>query len=45
MSGNGNRAAHFQDEIEYFGAKALPLVREIEAAETDSAGRPALVSA
>lgn len=25
---------HFQEEIEYFGAKVLPLVREIEAAQT-----------
>ena len=27
---------HFQEEIEYFGARVLPLVREIEAAEADS---------
>lgn len=25
---------HFQEEIEYFGAKVLPLVREIEAADS-----------
>ncbi|PYE18092.1 FMNH2-dependent dimethyl sulfone monooxygenase [Williamsia limnetica] len=25
---------HFQEEIEYFGAKVLPLVRELEAADT-----------
>ncbi|MGV9433454.1 dimethylsulfone monooxygenase SfnG, partial [Nocardia sp. NPDC003648] len=25
---------HFQEEIEYFGAKVLPLVRELEAAAT-----------
>lgn len=36
---------HFQEEIEYFGAKVLPLVREIEASETDSADTPVLVSA
>jgi FMNH2-dependent dimethyl sulfone monooxygenase len=27
---------HFQEEIEYFGAKILPLVRELEAAATDA---------
>ena len=27
---------HFQEEIEYFGAKVLPLVRELEAAATDA---------
>ena len=27
---------HFQEEIEYFGANVLPLVREIEAAEANS---------
>ena len=27
---------HFQEEVEYFGADVLPLVREIEAAEADS---------
>ncbi|MGC0366178.1 FMNH2-dependent dimethyl sulfone monooxygenase [Rhodococcus sp. 27YEA15] len=26
---------HFQEEIEYFGAKVLPLVREFESAESD----------
>ena len=26
---------HFQEEIEYFGAKVLPLVRELEAADRD----------
>ncbi|MBJ7352088.1 MAG: LLM class flavin-dependent oxidoreductase, partial [Rhodococcus sp.] len=26
---------HFQEEIEYFGAKVLPLVRELEAAESN----------
>ncbi|KPH19451.1 MULTISPECIES: dimethylsulfone monooxygenase SfnG [Rhodococcus] len=26
---------HFQEEIEYFGAKVLPLVRELEAADSD----------
>ncbi len=36
---------HFQEEIEYFGAKVLPLVREIEEAERDSVGEPVLVSA
>ncbi len=25
---------HFQEEIEYFGAKVLPLVRELEMAST-----------
>lgn len=25
---------HFQEEVEYFGAKVLPLVRELEAART-----------
>lgn len=28
---------HFQEEVEYFGARVLPLVREIEAADNDSA--------
>jgi hypothetical protein len=32
---------HFQ-EIEYFGARVLPLVREIEAVEASSADAPAL---
>lgn len=36
---------HFQEEIEYFGAKVVPLVREIEAAEQDSADAPVLISA
>ncbi|MFC0623872.1 dimethylsulfone monooxygenase SfnG [Kribbella deserti] len=27
---------HFQEEIEYFGAKVLPLVRELEASQTDT---------
>jgi dimethylsulfone monooxygenase len=36
---------HFQEEIEYFGARVLPLVREIEAAESDSVGAPLPVSA
>ena len=36
---------HFQEEIEYFGSKVLPLVREIETAEEDSAEAPVLVSA
>lgn len=28
---------HFQEEVEYCGAKVLPLVREIEAADRDLA--------
>ncbi len=36
---------HFQEEIEYFGANVLPLVREIEQSEEDSRDRPVLVSA
>lgn len=36
---------HFQEEIEYFGARVLPLVREIEAAESDSIGAPLQASA
>lgn len=36
---------HFQEEIEYFGTRVLPLVREIEAAESDSIGAPLLASA
>jgi FMNH2-dependent dimethyl sulfone monooxygenase len=36
---------HFQEEIEYFGARVLPLVREIEDSERDSADAPVLVSA
>ena len=36
---------HFQEEIEYFGSRVLPLVREIEDSEEDSLGSPVLVSA
>ena len=36
---------HFQEEIEYFGANVLPLVREIEQSEEDSRDPPVLVSA
>ena len=36
---------HFQEEIEYFGAKVLPLVREIEDSEQNSHDAPVLVSA
>ena len=36
---------HFQEEVEYFGARVLPLVREIEAAEEHSIGEPVRVSA
>jgi len=37
---------HFQEEIEYFGAKVLPLVREIEADEADRFARePVLTGA
>lgn len=36
---------HFQEEIEYFGSRVLPLVREIEAAESDSIGAPLPASA
>ena len=36
---------HFQEEIEYFGSRVLPLVREIEDAEQNSADAPVLVSA
>ena len=36
---------HFQEEIEYFGARVLPLVREIEDSEEDSVDSPVLVSA
>jgi len=36
---------HFQEEIEYFGARVLPLVREIEAAESDSIAAPLQASA
>jgi FMNH2-dependent dimethyl sulfone monooxygenase len=31
---------HFQQEAEFFGARALPLAREIETAERDSVGEP-----
>jgi dimethylsulfone monooxygenase len=33
---------HFQEEIDYLGARVLPLAREIEAAERDSARTPVL---
>jgi dimethylsulfone monooxygenase len=36
---------HFQEEIEYFGADVLPVVRELEAAEQDSVDKPVLISA
>ena len=36
---------HFQEEIEYFGQKVLPLVREIEAADQTAPDAPVLVSA
>ena len=36
---------HFQEEVEYFGARALPLVREIEAAEQNSSDGPVPLSA
>ena len=36
---------HFQEEIEYFGSRVLPLVLEIEDSEKDSLGSPVLVSA
>ena len=36
---------HFQEEIEYFGARVLPLLREIENSEQDSVDSPVLVSA
>ncbi|BCI55048.1 dimethyl sulfone monooxygenase SfnG [Mycolicibacterium litorale] len=35
---------HFQEEIEYFGERVLPLVREIEESEAASAGDPVLAS-
>ena len=35
---------HFQEEIEYFGARVLPLVREIEASDASSADAPALAT-
>ena len=36
---------HFQEEIAYFGAKVLPLVREIERSEQDSVRAPVFASA
>jgi FMNH2-dependent dimethyl sulfone monooxygenase len=36
---------HFQEEIEYFGANVLPLVREIEASEANSPDAPLPVTA
>jgi Luciferase-like monooxygenase len=36
---------HFQEDIEYFGSRVLPLVREIEDSEADSVDSPVLVSA
>jgi dimethylsulfone monooxygenase len=36
---------HFQEQIEYFGSRVLPLVREIEDSEQDSVDSPVLVSA
>jgi FMNH2-dependent dimethyl sulfone monooxygenase len=36
---------HFQEEIEYFGSRVLPLVREIENAEDNWADAAVLVSA
>jgi alkanesulfonate monooxygenase SsuD/methylene tetrahydromethanopterin reductase-like flavin-dependent oxidoreductase (luciferase family) len=36
---------HFQEEIEYFGSRVLPLVREIEDSEEDSVDSPVLLSA
>ena len=36
---------HFQEEIEYFGSRVLPLVREIENAEKNWADAPVLASA
>jgi alkanesulfonate monooxygenase SsuD/methylene tetrahydromethanopterin reductase-like flavin-dependent oxidoreductase (luciferase family) len=35
---------HFQEEIEYFSSRVLPLVREIEDSEEDSVGEPILAS-
>jgi len=35
---------HFQEEIEYFGSRVLPLVREIEESEQDSPAQPVLTS-
>jgi FMNH2-dependent dimethyl sulfone monooxygenase len=36
---------HFHEEIEYFGSRVLPLVREIENAEEKWADAPVLASA
>ena len=36
---------HLQEEIEYFGSRVLPLVREIENAEDNSTDAAVLVSA
>ena len=36
---------HFQEEIEYFGSRVLPLVREIENAEKNWVDAPVLASA
>jgi dimethylsulfone monooxygenase len=36
---------HFQEDVEYFGSRVLPLVREIEESEEDSVGEPVLASA
>jgi FMNH2-dependent dimethyl sulfone monooxygenase len=35
---------HFQEEIEYFGSRVLPLVREIEESEQNSIDSAALVT-
>ena len=35
---------HFQEEIEYFGSRVLPVVREIERSEGDLAREPLLAS-
>jgi dimethylsulfone monooxygenase len=31
---------HLQEEVEYFGSRVLPLVREIEESEQDSPAQP-----
>lgn len=36
---------HCQEDIEDFGSRVLPLVREIEDSEADSVGEPVLASA
>ena len=36
---------HFREEIEYFGSRILPLVREIEAAEQDTVDEPVYAQA